>query len=129
MIKRRARFGNKYGAKRTFHDGYTFGSMLERAVYDILKLRLAAKEIIKIDCQVIVYLTPARISYRADFRCWENETDHFFVEAKGCRGERWMIIRKLWKVFGPTRLEVWEGRHNKPYLSNTIFPDGEVEND
>lgn len=114
---------NKYGAKRTETDGYSFASKLEASVYQILKLREKAKEIEILQTQDHIYLTQARIGYIPDFKCIFLDTNiPFWVEAKGFETDKWPIIKKLWRYYGPGVLEIWKGTHINPILIETISP-------
>jgi hypothetical protein len=122
-----ARWGakkNKYraiAAKAT--DGRSFHSKLERSVYEMLKLRQRAKEIQDLECQVQVRLTDAQIGTKVDFAFTLRMTgERQFAEAKGFETERWLIIRKLWKHYGPAPLEIWTGTAAKPRVTEIIVP-------
>lgn len=117
----------KFGATRAEADGRSFASKLERAVYELLKLRKQAGEIIEIKCQVQVSLTKAGIIYRPDFQCFTADGGHFYCESKGFETPEWRIKRRLWTVYGPGRLEIWMGSHTKPRLVETIEPKGTDE--
>jgi hypothetical protein len=122
-IPKRGFRGNKFGARKVKHDNHTFDSRLEFAVYSILKLREKAGELSDIQVKDTVYLTDARISYKADFAATDTKTgQRIWFEAKGLIGERWRVIRKLWSVYGPGHLEVWVGTHQKPRLDKVIIP-------
>ena len=112
----------KYGSHKVTYQGHSFASKLEAAVYQILMLRMRAKEIDSIQCQDHVYLTLARISYIADFRCVDSKGDTFWVEAKGFPTPEWAIKKKLWKFYGEGRLELWTGSHRSPKLTEEIIP-------
>jgi hypothetical protein len=72
---------SKYGAEKTGHAGYSFASKLEAAVFDYLKMLEAAGEVRDIQCQNTIYLTRARISYRADFKAYDiKKTQNFSRE-------------------------------------------------
>jgi hypothetical protein len=114
----------KFRNKKVERDGYSMGSQLEASVYGKLKERAEAGELVIEQTQDHVYLTRARIGYVPDFRCRDLETDEtFWVEAKGFANDRWPIIRKLWKFYGPGRLEIWKGSHAYPYLDEVIIPE------
>lgn len=112
----------KIGNEKVSLDGYSFGSKLEAAVYQILKLRMKAGEIKSIQVQDHVYLTDARIGYVVDFKCTTPTDTVFWVEAKGYANDRWPMKKKLWKYYGPGTLEIWMGSHTKPSLTETIIP-------
>jgi hypothetical protein len=98
-------------------------SKLESAVCQLLQFRQAAKEIEILQVEDHVYLTRARIGYVADFKCRDLRTgDVFHVEAKGHASDHWKTIRKLWPYYGPNRLEIWIGDHDRPRLDQIIIP-------
>ncbi len=104
-------------------DGRSFSSKLESAVYQILKFREMAGEIEIVQCQDHIYLTRARIGYIPDFKCKDLVTHNFFwVEAKGYPNDVWPIKKKLWRFYGPGRLEIWTGRYTNPKLDEIIEP-------
>lgn len=113
---------NKFRNERCVLDGHSFQSKLEASVYQLLKLRGAAKEIERIGVQTHIYLTDARILYIPDFQCVTANGDVFYVEAKGFEGERWPTIKKLWKFYGPAPLEIWKGNFRNPKLIEIIVP-------
>jgi Protein of unknown function (DUF1064) len=113
---------HKFGAEKATLDEYSFSSKLEAAVYQLLKFRLAAKEIENIEVQQHVYLSDARILYVPDFKCTDREGNSIYCEAKGFEGERWPTIKKLWKHYGPAPLEIFKGSYKAPQLIETIFP-------
>jgi hypothetical protein len=118
-----ARGAKKFGGQKVSLDGYSFASKLEAAVYGILKMRLKAGEIDSIQPQDHIYLTDARIGYIVDFKCRDAKTgDYFWVEAKGYPNDVWPIKKKLWKFYGPGTLEIWQGSHTNPKLTETITP-------
>lgn len=113
----------KFGNQRVETDGYSFASKLEASVYQILKLREKAGELKILQAQDHVYLTDARIGYIPDFKCEDLITGlDFWVEAKGYASDVWPLKKKLWKFYGPGKLEVWKGTHQRPFLDETITP-------
>lgn len=111
---------NKFGAKRVVYDNKNFASKLEAAVYHILKQN---ENIEILQCQARVKLTKAEIVYIPDFKCQDKRTGEvFYIEAKGTIGERYAIIRKLWKFYGPCRLIEYRGTHKRPFIYETIVP-------
>lgn len=111
---------NKYKAEAT--DG--FPSKLEKAVHDLLLLRQRAKEIKDIKRQVRVTLT-AGIASKIDFSFLEIETNEtVYCEAKGMSTERWTMIKKLWRSYGPSKLEIWGGTYKRPRLMEIIRTGG-----
>lgn len=114
---------SKYGSVITSCDGYSFASKLEASVFSILKNRENIGNIKILQVQDHVYLTKARVTYVPDFKCLDLKlNEEFWVEAKGMEGPRWPTIKKLWKVYGPGKLEIWKGTHLKPYLDEVITP-------
>lgn len=120
---------NKYGNVKVETDGYTFGSKLEASVYQLLKLRQKAGEIVKIQTQdhIIICGPPGhackkKISYVADFRCFRPDGTSFWVESKGYANDRWPMKRNLWIHYGPGILEIWKGSHLNPVLDEIIAP-------
>jgi hypothetical protein len=113
---------NKYGNIKISRAGMSFASKLEAAVYNILCLRMKADEISSIQCQDTVYLTDARIIYKPDFKCTRPDGTVFWAEAKGFKTAEWVIKKRLWAHYGPGLLEIWEGSHAYPKLTETIIP-------
>lgn len=112
----------KMGNERVSLDGYSFGSKLEAAVYQLLKIRIKAGEIKLIQVQDHVYLSDARIGYVADFKCTLVDDRFLWVEAKGYANDRWPMKKKLYKFYGPGPLEIWTGTWQRPVLTETIIP-------
>lgn len=113
---------NKYSNVKVERDGYSFASKLEAAVYGILKLRERAGELRVIRTQARVSLTDAGIVYMPDFEC-EDENGIFYCEAKGMETPEWRIKLKLWRFYGPGRLEIWKGSAAKPFLDEIVTPN------
>lgn len=111
---------NKYNAVRVG----PYGSMLEKAVYDQLRLRERAGLIMNIRQQTYVELV-CGIGWKVDFSFLNTKTGETeYAEAKGVETERYRILVKLWAGgFGPGRLEVWKGDYRKPRLANVINPE------
>lgn len=111
---------HKYGAKKTSLAGRSFPSRLEAQTFQLLDLRQTAGEIKDLKHQDNVYLTEARILYKPDFRwvnCQTGETE--WGEAKGMPTPVFAIKKRLWKVYGPGKLYIW----NTPTtVSEIIIP-------
>ncbi len=122
------RFGKaKYGNKKVEHAGRTFDSRLEKALYDDLLLQQAAGILRDIKAQDCVYLTAARILYKADYSAFHiAEGITKWHEAKGFKTPVWGIKRRLWKFYGPGPLLVYEGSARNFRLTETIVPKGIV---
>jgi len=111
---------NKYRAIRT--NGFT--SKGEHDCYQMLKLREKAGEITDIECQVTSELT-AGITHKTDFKVWDRTIHEFvFIEFKGFEDHRWLLIKKLWKVYGPGRLQIYKGKGLRMILVEEIIPSG-----
>lgn len=113
----------KYGNVRTEFDGRTFDSSLEAKLARLLKAREARGEITELEYQVRVFLSEARILYRADFAyrltpCGTRE----FAEAKGKELQSWLDRKKLWAVYGPANLHVYKAKRGEPVLVETVRP-------
>lgn len=114
---------NKYSAERVSHAGYSFASKLEVSIFNILNLRLKAGEINSIKTQVHIHLTDARILYIADFAALDIASGkEFYIEAKGMETDSWRIKLRLWRFYGPGRLEIWRGDWKNPKLSEVVIP-------
>jgi hypothetical protein len=114
---------NKYGAIKVSHAGYSFGSKLEAATFQILKLMEHAGSIRDIKCQQSVYLTDARIQYIADFSAINTVSlETLYYESKGFSTAVWAIKKRLWKHYGPGPLFIFTGSHLNPKMTEEIYP-------
>lgn len=121
-------FGHKYGAQKTIVDGVEFGSKLEAAVYQILKLREKAGEISDIQLQDTVTLKSkceacgdGPVRWKVDFSFIKNSTgQREYAEAKGVHTSTFRKQLRLWKSNPPTRLEIWKGSYESPRLVEII---------
>ena len=116
-------------AIRSESDGYSFQSGLERAVYEVLKLRVLANEIEIVQVQAQVDFAPegsgVKIVYKPDFKLKDLKSGEiFYAEAKGHVTDAWSLKKRLWKIAGPGRLEIWMGTKHRPFLFETL-PAGE----
>lgn len=114
------RYGNsRAGCAR----GHSHRSKLEAAVCDVLLLREKAGELRLRQTEKHLLLSKAQIKYIADFECEAVPSGEvFYVEAKGFENDRWPIVKKLYRVYGPGRLEIWRGKRGRPFLDETIIP-------
>ena len=106
--------------------GILFASKFEAAVYQMLKMQVRAGEYKDLKCQVQVRLGSANILYKPDFsavRVSTGETEYF--EVKGFKTAIWAIKKRLWKAEGPGKLHIYEGRHNRFKLVETLEPNNE----
>jgi len=112
----------KYRSKKVERDGQIFDSKLEAEVYGRIKAREAKGEIKLVKRQSRVILTDARIAYVADFECLEIATNEaLFIEAKGMKTPVWAIKLRLWRHYGPGKLEIWGGSYTNPKLIETVI--------
>lgn len=63
------------------------------------------------------------IFYKPDFRYREGDRI-IHEEAKGYRGPRWMMVRKLWALHGPTTLRVTAMKRGRIQIVEEILPRG-----
>jgi hypothetical protein len=115
----------KYNAQKTVIDGESFPSKFEAAGWRIFKALEASGAIRDLSRYERVRLSDAGIPYKPDWSYTDVGTNQKrFVEMKGVETDRFRLIKKLWKAYGPAPLEVWKGTHKRPYLDQTIFPEG-----
>lgn len=121
------RSAGKYGAIRVKDGDRSFGSKLERTVYDILLLRQKAGEIMDIKCQPHVTLEPLSWRCVPDYSfVWADTGKLSYCEAKGVEVDRWLATKALWHHFGPAPMEVWVGNWKKPFLKEIIVPNRSI---
>lgn len=110
-------------AKRVSHSGRSFASKLEAAVYDLLLLREKVGEVREIMQQPTIYITEARIGMRPDYSAIDVKTDElFYIEAKGHESDVWKIKLKLYRWYGPAKLEIYKGTYARPKLDEVVVP-------
>lgn len=104
-------------------DGRVLSSGLEKDVYEELLLQQRGNLISDLKCQVQVHLTRARILYKPDFCYTTNHGVTEYAEAKGFETETWRIKRRLWKHYGPGKLNVYKrGPRQSVLITETIDP-------
>lgn len=113
-----------YGAKKT--NGRA--SMLENAVFNVLKAREASGEISDIKEQQTVVLQGGkrvtRIAWKIDFSFIENKTNSLtYAEAKGFATDVYKLKLKLFRANPPAPLEIWKGTWQRPFLAEKIIPE------
>lgn len=114
---------NKYGARRTIVDGKAFPSMLEAAVYTMLRELERGGVIASLRLQHCVRFPGTRVKSKIDFSFEENGRE-VFAEAKGTEDLRWKVIKQLWATHGPAPLRIYKGSYRNFKLVETIFPEG-----
>lgn len=110
---------NKFGAVST--NG--FPSKLEAAVYAIHEMRVLAGEIRDLKRYPSVALTK-RIRWKVDMSytiCATGEPG--FTEAKGAWTADANLKLNLWREQGPGKLEIWQGDHRSPRLTEVVTPE------
>jgi predicted nuclease of restriction endonuclease-like RecB superfamily len=113
-------FSNKYRARRTSLDGYSFQSKLEADCYLFLKNQ---EDVEILQTQIQVHLTRAKILYKPDFKIQYKSTKEIvYVEAKGFQTASWRIKRRLWMFYGPAPLLIYQARGTRLILTETIIP-------
>ena len=102
------RQGNKFNAKRAKSNltNRWYDSTAERDYGEILRLRELANEIRNVTAQPVIDLT-CDINYRCDFHYFEIASERWiYAEVKGVTGERFAVIKKLWRVHGDGLLQI-----------------------
>ncbi len=108
--------------------GFSHRSKLERALCDRLAWEEKAGVTKHLAHEDTIYLTRARYRCIPDFKVQNVKTGEvFWREAKGYADKRWPTTKKLWRHYGPGRLEVWAGAWRSPLLVETIVPSGNAE--
>lgn len=97
---------HKYGAIRTELDGIKFASKKEARVYEEVKLRKLAGEIIFFLRQVPLHL-PGGVKYVVDFLIFERDGIVRFVDAKGFRTALYIAKKKIVESIYPIEIEEW----------------------
>lgn len=110
---------NKYGAKRTTIDGIAFDSKAEAEYYCELLLQEKAGLIKLVELQPKIYLTDAKILYKADFLI-EEPGKLVWIDVKGHETPVFGIKKRLWKVYGPGVLRIIEKRGKRFQLKKEI---------
>lgn len=116
----RAASAHKYNAKKTVVEGQSFPSGLEARTWTYLRVLEQQKELTELSRQATVTFPIVDIKYKADMKYTNKAGKTVWVEAKGMEGDRWKIIKKIWKALGPGNLEVYKDRGNGLYLAETI---------
>ncbi len=118
----------KYGNEVDTRSGRSFSSKGEARLFDYLQWLEKAGEIEIIQTQANVHLTDARILYVPDFKLKNLKTEEiFYAEFKGFETTDWRIKRRLWKSYGPGKLDIYNARGSSVALVETIIPKGKGE--
>lgn len=114
---------NKYKAQKTTIEGEHFPSKFEAAGWMLFRSRERAGNVRSLRRYETVRLSDAGITYKPDWSYIDVATDaKVFVEMKGVVTDRFRLICKLWRAYGPAPLEIYKGTHRKIYLAETIIP-------
>lgn len=111
---------NKYKAIRT----RGFGSKLEAAGYDLLKLRELAGEIKNIKCQQAVTLLEKngqKIRWKIDFSfelCADGSLE--YAEIKGVETADYKLKLKIYKMDPPAPLTIYKGTYRKLFIAERV---------
>lgn len=103
---------SKYGNKRTSIGSRTYDSGAEARRGAMLQLMEKSGNISDLQFQVTFKLSEAEVTYRADYTYMENGR-LVAEDMKGVRTERFRLIVKLWRVYGPCLLRVTSWKHNR----------------
>lgn len=61
------------------------------------------------------------VTYKPDFRAHDLKRDILiYIEFKGFLGERFRVIKNLWREFGQTPLQIWMKKNNRIYMAEEI---------
>lgn len=123
----------KYGNVKTHGCpyGFTHRSRLEAAVCQMNFDQERAGEIEHLEHECRIDLTDSKIGYVADFKLRNVNApgmepgEIFFREAKGAETNIWRLKKRLYRNYGPGKLEIWGGYHTRPYLQEVIIPKGQ----
>jgi hypothetical protein len=111
---------NKFKAQRT--NG--FGSKMESAGYDLLKLREMAGEIEDIKCQQAVTLIEKNghsIKWKIDFSFVIKATKQLeYCEIKGIETADYRLKLKLYKMDPPAPLTIIKGSYKKLFIAERV---------
>ena len=119
----RHKYGNKTASLCALNHSHR--SKLESSVCAILSKDLQ-NELVGVERHV--YLTNARILYIPDFELRNRITGlTSYAEAKGFPTPEWAIKKRLWKHYGPAKLSIWKGTHQKPFLDEVIDPEVDLQ--
>ena len=119
---------NKYGAIRTrdpLDAARSFDSQGEAARANCLRLLQRGGEISDLQFQVTFRLTEAGIGYRADF-VYVEKGRTVAEDFKGVETERFRLICRLWRFYGPCLLRVTKRHRGGFRVAQEIPPpDGQ----
>lgn len=91
---------HKYSAKKADRDGYNFDSRAEARMYDLLKAKQEAGEIIGFTRQVPLHF-PGGVKLVVDFQVFYADGSHRFLEVKGAETEQYRAKLRLFEALYP----------------------------
>lgn len=97
---------HKFHAIRTVLDGIKFPSKHEGRVYEDLKMRQMAGEIVFFLRQVPLHL-PGGVRYVVDFLTFGADGLVRFIDAKGYRTPMYIAKKKILESIYPIQIEEW----------------------
>lgn len=119
--KHQTRKKNKYGAEKIIVGPHTYDSKLEHEMHMTLKLLERSGEIKDIRHHPGAVQLTRFVKYKPDFLIFDIKRNiEIFIESKGFDGERWRVIRNLWREFGPKPLQVWRKSGNRVFMAEEI---------
>ena len=101
-----------------------YDSQLERDYHRELALLEKAGEVTDVRQWPSVELLPG-IRYKPDFYFVDADGRSIWVDCKGVMGQRYNLIKKIWKLFGPgVLLEVHRGTGFRKWICKEIQSQG-----
>jgi len=97
---------SKYNNKKCTAGAHKFDSLAERDYYLHLLKQKACGKIKHIELQPRVYLTEARILMKPDFLVTYPDGSTCYLEVKGFETAVYKLKLRLWKFYGPGKLDV-----------------------
>lgn len=119
----------KYHAQRTTvqraAETRAFDSKAEADRYLELQALQAAGKISHLECQPQYHLSDAQIGYKADFQ-YREDGRTIAEDVKGVMTERFGIITKLWKHYGPHPLRITTRKSGAFVTKREIVPNNKL---
>jgi hypothetical protein len=111
------------------HLNHPHPSRLEMRVCLLILAKEQHGEVRLLQWQDHVYLTDGRLHCIPDFKVEDMKTGEvFWIEAKGMETNRFRDIVRLWRHYGPGKLEIYKAnRRGQPCLVKTIIPEPQLK--
>ncbi len=121
--------GSKFRAVKAEFRDRMFDSKLERDRAIELTALMDSGHISDLKFQVTYTLSKAQITYKPDFVYTEDGRE-IAEDAKGIETDRFKIIKKLWKAYGPCPLRITKRRNGRGaiHITQTVYPPITDEN-